>query len=70
MPGRNEQKRRALAARRRPSAMPSRNEQIRAEAAAILRHATIIGLMRRALDPAPIADDPREKLSLSSGETF
>lgn len=37
-----------------------RNEQIRAEAAAILRSATIIGLMRRALDPTPIANDPRE----------
>jgi hypothetical protein len=40
---------------------PSRAE-VRAEVAAIKRHATVIGLMRRALDPAPISDDPREPL--------
>jgi hypothetical protein len=37
-----------------------RNEQVREASQDILRRATIIGLMRRALDPAPIADDPRE----------
>jgi hypothetical protein len=41
-------------------AMRTRNEQIREASQDILRRATIIGLMRRALDPAPIADDPRE----------
>jgi hypothetical protein len=44
--------------------MPTRNEQVREASQDILRRATIIGLMRRALDPAPIADDPREPKEL------
>jgi hypothetical protein len=42
--------------------MPIRNEQIREAAADIKRRAIIIVLMRRALNPAPIPDDPREPL--------
>jgi hypothetical protein len=39
-----------------------RNEQVRAETAAILRYARVAEIKRRALEPAPIADDPREPL--------
>jgi hypothetical protein len=42
--------------------MPARNEQIRRAAADIRRYAAVIAIKRRALDPAPIADDPREPL--------
>jgi hypothetical protein len=42
--------------------MPSaRNEQIRAAAAEIKRHATVAGIKRRALDPAPIPDGSYEQ---------
>jgi hypothetical protein len=47
---RNEQKRRALAAR----------PQVRAAAADIRRYAAVAAIKRRALDPTPIVDDPRE----------
>ena len=40
--------------------MAARSEQIRAEAATILQHATVAGIKRRALDLTPIPDDPRE----------
>jgi hypothetical protein len=39
----------------------SRND-IRAEAANIRRFATVAAIKRRALDPAPIADEPRDPL--------
>jgi hypothetical protein len=54
MPTRNEQKRRALAARSHFSSCPvkpTRNEQIRAAAAEIRRHATAIAIKRRPLTP-------------------
>jgi hypothetical protein len=35
--------------------------EVRAAAADIKRRATIIGLMRRALDPAPILDGPSDQ---------
>jgi hypothetical protein len=37
-----------------------RSDLIRAEAAAIRRYATVAAIKRRALDPEPILDDPRE----------
>jgi hypothetical protein len=40
--------------------MATHSEQARAEAANIRRHAAVAAIKRRALDPAPIADDPRE----------
>jgi hypothetical protein len=39
-----------------------RSDLIRAEAAAIRRYATVAAIKRRALDPEPILDDPREQL--------
>jgi hypothetical protein len=62
-PDRNEQKRRALAARPRSSScrvMPTR-EQIWAMATEIRRQATVIALKRQALDPAPIPDGSHEQ---------
>jgi hypothetical protein len=42
--------------------MHTRSELVTATAAEIRRHATVIAIKRRALDPAPISDDPREPL--------
>jgi hypothetical protein len=39
-----------------------RSDLIRAEAAAVRRYATVAAIKRRALDPEPILDDPREQL--------
>jgi hypothetical protein len=43
-------------------AMAARNELVRTEAATIRRYAAVMAIKRRALDPTPIADDPREQL--------
>jgi hypothetical protein len=41
----------------------ARNEQVRAETAAILRYARVAEIKRRALDPAPILDGSYEQKS-------
>jgi hypothetical protein len=51
-------------------AMRARNEQIRTEAAEILRYARVAEIKRAALGLAPIADDHREKLSVLIGNAF
>src|SRR5262249_52976711 len=43
------------------TAMPARNEQIRAAAAAIRRHAAVTAIKRRVLDPAPVFDGPYDQ---------
>jgi hypothetical protein len=47
----------------------SRSE-ITSEARAILRQATVIGLLKRGHDPTPIPDNPRENLSLPLPQRF